>query len=88
MLARFVLGQLGSKEKRVLCLDRTNWCFGKVSINILALGVAHRGTAFGLLWSLLPKTGNSNQLERKQLMTRLFKLVPAHSIKALVADRE
>ena len=71
-----------------MCLDRTNWCFGRLSVNILALGVAHQGTAFGLLWSLLPKTGNSNQGERQQLLRRLFKLVPAHSIKALVADRE
>ncbi len=54
----------------------------------MALRVAHRGTAFGLMWSLLPKTGNSNQLERNQLMTRLLKLVPARTIKALVADRE
>jgi hypothetical protein len=54
----------------------------------MALGLAHRGTAFGLLWCLLPKLGNSNQLERIALMKRLLKLLPATQIKALVADRE
>ena len=54
----------------------------------MALGLAHQGTAFGLLWSLLPKLGNSNQLERIALMKRLLKLLPAQQIKALVADRE
>jgi hypothetical protein len=83
-----VLGQFPKAEKKVLCLDRTNWCFGKLSINIMALGLAHQGTAFGLLWSLLAKLGNSNQLERIALMKRLFKLLPAEQIKALVADRE
>ena len=72
----------------MLCLDRTNWCFGKLSINILALGVAHQGTAFGVLWLLLPKLGNSNQAERQVLLQRLLKLLPAGQIKALVADRE
>lgn len=54
----------------------------------MALGLAHRGTAFGLMWSLLPKLGNSNQAERVCLLKRLLKLMPAPEIKALVADRE
>ncbi|MGB3794972.1 MAG: hypothetical protein WA957_01560 [Alteraurantiacibacter sp.] len=82
------MGQLPKEKKKVLCLDRTNWCFGKLSINIMALGVAHQGTAFGLLWSLLPKLGNSNQGERNALMNRLLKVLPADQIEALVADRE
>lgn len=54
----------------------------------MALALAHQGTAFGLMWSLLPKQGNSNQAERIVLMKRLLKLIPATEIKALVADRE
>ena len=37
---------------------------------------------------LLPKPGNSNQLERVALLKRLLKLLPAQQLKALVADRE
>lgn len=88
MLARFVLRQLGDDTPKVICLDRTNWCFGKLKINIMALGIAHRGTAFGFMWSMLPKSGNSNQAERVSLMRRLVNILPAHKIKALVADRE
>lgn len=87
-LARFVLRQLGNDTPKVICLDRTNWCFGKLKINIMALGIAHRGTAFGFMWSMLSKSGNSNQAERINLIKRLLNVVPAHKIKALVADRE
>ena len=72
----------------MLCLDRTNWCFGKLTINLMALGLAHQGTAFGLLWSRLPKLGNSNQAQRTVLLKRALKLLPAGQIRALVADRE
>lgn len=51
----------------------------------MTLGRAHQGTAFGLLWSLLPKLG-SNQVRRIALIKRL-KLLPAQP-KARVAARE
>jgi len=86
-LARWVLEQLPD-EALLLCLDRTNWKLGALNINIMALGVAYRGTAFGVMWSLLAKFGNSNQQERINLMKCLFKVLPKSRIKALVADRE
>lgn len=86
-LARWVLAQLPD-EALLLCLDRTNWKFGALNINVMALGVAYRGTAFGLMWSLLAKFGNSNQQERINLMKRLLSVLPKTRIKALVADRE
>ena len=38
-------------EKWLLCLDRTNWKYGKVNINILVLSVAVEGASIPLLWS-------------------------------------
>ena len=69
VISQWLITQL-PQEPLILCLDRTNWKFGKVDINILALGVAYKGTAIGLLWLLLPKFGNSNQHERIELFER------------------
>jgi Transposase DDE domain len=87
MVTQWLIAQLPA-QPFVLCLDRTNWKFGKVDINILALGVAHKGTAIGLLWDLLPKFGNSNQAERIALFERLLLGLPAQRIKVVLADRE
>ena len=43
VISQWLIAQL-PQEALVLCLDRTNWKFGKVDINILALGVAYKGT--------------------------------------------
>ena len=87
-IASFVLEQLPKQEDLVLSIDRTNWKFGSININIMALGIAYRGTAFTLMWVLLPKRGNSNQAERIALITKLLTVLPARYIKGIVADRE
>ena len=79
---------LHPKQSYSLCLDRTNWKFGKLDINILTLAYAHEGVAVPLLWCLLPKTGNSATQERIILLERLLKLLPADQIEVLLADRE
>ena len=71
-----------------LCLDRTNWKFGKLNINILTLAYAHEGVAVPLLWCLLPKFGNSSTPERIALLERLFERLSVTHIHALLADRE
>jgi hypothetical protein len=71
-----------------VCMDRTNWQFGKFKINILMLSIAHKGVALPIVWQLLAKKGNSNTQERKKLVKRFLRLVPAPQIKMLVADRE
>lgn len=78
-----------SKEKTfVLSIDRTNWKFGKFNINIFMLGVVYKGVAFPLLFTMLPKRGNSNTKERIALIDRYIKLFGKESISCLVADRE
>jgi hypothetical protein len=80
--------QLHSKKSYCLCLDRTNWKFGKLKLNVLMLAYAHEGTAIPLLWCLLPKFGNSATSERIALMNRLLTLMPKEQLGVLLADRE
>ena len=86
--ARLVLKLLPIKGDFVLSIDRTNWRFGSQDINILMAGIVYKGTAYPLLWMLLPKKGNSNTKERAELITSLLRLIPASLIRAVVADRE
>jgi hypothetical protein len=69
-------------------LGPDNWKFGRVNINILVLGIAHNGIAFPILWSLLPKAGNSNTAERVALLERFLSIFGCDKINYLVADRE
>jgi len=72
----------------VLAVDRTNWEFGKTTINILMVSVIWNGMGIPLLWTLLPKAGNSNTLERTGLLDRLRAVFPDMKIASLMGDRE
>ena len=75
-------------EPWLLCLDRTNWKYGKTNINILVLSVAVEGISIPLLWTMLDKQGNSNTIERKALLQRFLDQFGAEKIDCLTADRE
>ena len=72
----------------VLAVDRTNWEFGKTTINILMVSVIWNGMGIPLIWTLLPKAGNSNTLERTGLLDRLRAVFPDLKIASLMGDRE
>jgi hypothetical protein len=87
--ARVVVELLGLSGKPwVLAIDRTNWDFGKTTINILMISVAWNGMGIPLLWMLLPTAGNSNTSERTDLLDRLRAAFPDMKIAALMGDRE
>ncbi|MCC6136253.1 MAG: hypothetical protein IT491_12910 [Gammaproteobacteria bacterium] len=71
-----------------LTLDRTHWKFGAVDINVLVLGIAYRGIALPVFWSVLGKAGTSNTAERMALMERFLAVFGAERIAVLLADRE
>ena len=79
--------QLGSKSW-VVAIDRTNWDFGKTTINILMISVAWNGMGIPLIWMVLPAAGNSNTSERTGLLDRLHAAFPDMKIAALMGDRE
>jgi hypothetical protein len=83
-----VVLKLHPQKRYTLCLDRTNWKFGKLDINILTLAYAHEGVAVPLLWCLLPRQGNSTTSERITLLERLLRCLPLEQIDVLLADRE
>jgi hypothetical protein len=72
----------------ILSLDRTNWQFGKLSINLLVLAIVHNGVAFPVYWMFLDKKGNSNTAERIAIMECFIATFGVSSIAWLLADRE
>lgn len=86
--AKMVLKLLPVEGDFIISIDRTNWQFGSVPINILMAAIVYKGTAYPLVWLLLEKRGNSNTKERTELIEALLGLIPATLIKAIVADRE
>lgn len=76
------------EEKIVFTLDRTNWQFGKIDINILTLAAIYKGYSIPLCWALLPHKGNSNISDRVTIIERLLAFVPLERIECLLADRE
>src|SRR5471030_2797944 len=72
LVARVVVELLGLCGKPwVLAIDRTNWDFGKTTINILMISVTWNGMGIPLIWMVLPAAGNSNTSERTGLLDRL-----------------
>src|ERR1700687_854614 len=89
MTARVVVDLLGlGGAPWVLAMDRTNWDFGKTTINILMISVAWNGMGIPLLWMPLPTTGNTSTSERTELLDRLRSAFPDMKIAALMGDRE
>ncbi len=88
LVARLVFSLLPDREALKLTIDRTNWKFGTVDINIFMLGAVYHGVAFPLLFSMLPKGGSSNSAERIALVGRFIALFGKERIDCIVADRE
>ena len=71
-----------------LTLDRTNWRWGQVDVNILFLAVVYQGTAIPVYWLVLRKRGNSNQPERIALLHRFIRQFGRSQILGVLGDRE
>jgi hypothetical protein len=69
-------------------MDRTNWYFGKQKINVLMLSALYEGIAIPLLWTLLPKAGNSCGKEQIELLTGFVNLFGKSCIAGVLGDRE
>lgn len=86
--AMLIFGLFDWEEKIVFTLDRTNWQFGKIDINILTLAAIYKGYSIPLYWSLLPHKGNSDANGRITIIERLLAFIPLERIECLLADRE
>jgi len=84
----FILSMLAGERKLSLVMDRTNWKFGSVHINILLLGCVYQGMVIPLCWTVVDKAGNSSMVERIRLMNALLRVLPKVRIAVFIADRE
>jgi len=88
-LAKVLFHLIFSEGQKVeLIMDRTNWKFGLVDINILMLSAVHNGVSIPLFWKLLGHAGNSKVQERAELLNQFIETFGRGAIKYLLADRE
>ena len=90
-LARFLVAimEVGAGPWR-LSMDRTNWKVGKVHVNILYLSLCHGKMAIPLFWSFLEdkSQGNSDHLDRIDLLELFIEVFGKTAIRVLLMDRE
>jgi len=65
-VAVFVARLVAVRSPWVITLDRTDWYFGDTPLNVMVLGIAHKGAAFPVLWHVLEKKGCSDTAERNE----------------------
>jgi len=87
-VAVFVARLVGVPSPWVLTLDRTDWYFGDTPLNVMVLGIAHKGAAFPVLWHVLEKKGCSDTSERIALLDEFLAVFGVTAIRYLCADRE
>lgn len=83
-----VAGLVGPARHWTLVLDRTQWSIGKREVNYLVLAVVTRRFRVPLIWTLLPRGGNSSTEVRIALIERYLAHFPASTIGKLLGDRE
>ena len=88
LIVRLIFKLLPHDPAYILTMDRTNWKFGQTNINILVIGIVYDGLAFPLLYTLIPKRGNSSTTERITLVNRYVDLFGKQTIAEILADRE
>lgn len=89
LLFRLTLSALNLEKNSILyaAMDRTNWQFGVVHINLLVIGVSYHGVNIPIAWTSLGKAGSSSSQERIQLLKRFQKILGDFPF-VLTADRE
>jgi hypothetical protein len=76
LIAKLIVALINIPQPWVLSIDRTEWSFGQTRFNIFMLGVVHQGVAYPLVWTMLPKKGNSNSDERMDLVDKFREIFP------------
>ncbi|RZK20076.1 MAG: IS4 family transposase [Hymenobacter sp.] len=89
VLAQLLLSLLPPQGKLRLCLDRTEWDFGRCQVNILLVTVGQGDLQVPLYWELLDnRSGNSNAADRIALLQVCVKLLGKDRIGLVLGDRE
>jgi hypothetical protein len=89
VLAHLLLRLLPATGKLRLCLDRTEWDFGRCQVNILLVSVGRGTFQVPLYWELLDnRSGNSNAADRIALLKACVQVLGKDRIGLVVGDRE
>ena len=89
VLAQLLLTLLPATGKLRLCLDRTEWDFGRCQVNILLVTVGRGAFQVPLYWELLDnRSGNSNAADRIALLQACVQVLGRTRIGLVVGDRE
>lgn len=89
LLAQLLLSLLPTQGKLRLCLDRTEWDFGRCQVNILLVTVGQGAFQVPLYWELLDnRSGNSNAADRIALLRVCVQLLGKNRIGLVLGDRE
>jgi len=82
------LGLLKIKGKLKVAIDRTEWKFGKVWINILTVSVVYKRVAIPIMWQTVNQKGNAKAVEHLQMVKRLIAEIGKGHIAEIYGDRE
>ena len=88
IFAKLMLAIVKPTGKYILALDRTEWKYGKVWVNILTLSIVVGNTSIPLYWQTLNRKGNSTCGEKQAIIDRYIKEFGVERIKYFCADRE
>jgi len=82
------LGLLKMSGKLKVAIDRTEWKFGKVWINILTVSVVYKRAAIPIVWQTLGRKGNAAAAEHIEIIKKFILEVGKERIEKLFGDRE
>lgn len=88
-LATLLMSFLPKKGKCRICIDRTEWNFGRCEVNILLISIGCGDIQMPFYWELLAnKGGNSNANDRIALLELCLAVVGKERIGVVIGDRE
>lgn len=85
---KFQLELLGITDQIDLIIDRTEWKFGRVWINILMVSVYYRGVSIPISWKVFSKKGNLSGRRHILVMREAVRKLGNQRIRKVFADRE
>ncbi len=88
VFATLIIAILKPTGKYVLALDRTEWKYGKVWVNILTLSIVVGNASIPLFWQTLNRKGNSTLPEKRAIIESYVKVFGVKDIDYFCADRE
>ncbi len=87
-LGRLLIRLLPQKPLYKVILDRTEWYFGEKPVNVLMVGIAHKGIAFPISWTVLPEGGSSSAKAQQEALRSFFDIVDPEDVEVVIGDRE